>query len=209
MQERQLEDVFDDASERGDSFGEEEEDEDLADPMDTTLPPAIAAPNATLPQRGVQEEYTKEELYWMKMKEFMYAPPPTRAEYNKDPLKKGDAFATWAEAEVQAAAARVSMGALTMHAHTVADHLSRRCPCQVSLPKSQQQNCAVTFFSKLKSASWQCSTICKRVCEGEPDKRHIETYGGMNYTQYMVLPLVIHLHDMDRACIVRPRDVKA
>ena len=107
MQERQLEDVFDDASERGDSFGEEEEDKDLADPMDTTLPPAIAAPDATLPQRGVQEEYTKEGLYWMKMEEFMYAPPPTRAEYNKDPLKKGDTFATRAEAEVQAAAAHV------------------------------------------------------------------------------------------------------
>ena len=98
QQQKELEDVFDDATERSDSFSEEDQDADLADPMDTTLPPAIAAPNATLPQRGVQEEYTKEELYWMKMEEFMYAPPPTRAEYNKDPLKKGDIFATRAEA---------------------------------------------------------------------------------------------------------------
>ena len=44
--------VFDGASERGYSLGEEEEDEDFAGPVDTTLPPAIAAPNATLPQRG-------------------------------------------------------------------------------------------------------------------------------------------------------------
>ena len=139
LQERQLEDVFDDASERGDSFGEEEEDANLADPMDTTLPPAIAAPNATLPQRGVQEEYTKDELHWNKLQEYMYAIPPTRVEYNKEPLKKGDIFATRAEAEVRAAAAHVNMGTLTMHAHTVADHLSRRYPCQVSLPKSQQK----------------------------------------------------------------------
>jgi len=157
QQQRELEDVFDHATDR-DSFSEEDQDADLADPMDTTtLPPAIAAPNATLPQRGVQEEYTKEELQWNRLSEYMYAPPPTREEYNREPLKKGDIFATRAEAEVKAAAAHVNMGTLTMHTHTVADHLSRRCPCQVSLPKCQQQDCVVITFSKLKNGSWQCS----------------------------------------------------
>jgi hypothetical protein len=190
QQQRELEDVFDDATERGDSFSEEDQDADLADPMDTTtLPPAIAAPNATLPQRGVQEEYTKEECEWSRLSQYMYAPPPTREEYNREPLKKGDIFATRAEAEVKAAAAHVNMGTLTMYTHTGADHLSRRCPCQVSLPKCQQQACAVITFSKLKNGSWQCIKMCKRICEGEPDKRHVETYGGMNYTQHMVLPL--------------------
>ena len=82
LQQQELEDVFDDATNR-DSFSEEDQDADLADPMDTTtLPPAIAAPNATLPQRGVQEEYTKDELQWNRLQEYMYAPPPTRVEYN-------------------------------------------------------------------------------------------------------------------------------
>ena len=191
------------AADRGNNF-DENEDEEEDDPMEVALPPQAAAPDPTPPQR-----ITTGDDMFSKMGQYMSALPPTRESYSKNPLKIGDKFDSREEAEVIAAAAHVNTGVLTWNVHTHPDHFERRCPCQAHLPKNQRQKCAVITFSKLTNTKWQCSSLSKRVCEGEPDNQHIKCYGASNYSLPMILPLMLRHHDLEEGRIVRPRNLKA